>query len=98
HPPVEADGLHVLVPGYLPGIAEVQPVIVSLHLLASVDLLLEHAEVVTDAVADRRQLQRRQRIHEARRQAPEATVAEPGVTLALQDAAELETELRDELQ
>ena len=86
----EVDGLRVLVPRQLPGVAELQPVVVLLDLAAAVDALLEHAEVVADAVADRGQLQRRQRIHEAGGQPPEAAVAEAGIALALQDLAQLE--------
>ena len=86
----EADGLRLLVARQLPGVAELQPVVVLLDLAAAVDLLLEHPEVVADAVPDGRQLQRRQRVHEAGRQAPEAAVAETGIPLALEDLPELE--------
>jgi hypothetical protein len=86
----EADGLRVFVPRQLPRIAEVQPVVVLFDLAAAVDALLEHPEVVADTVADGRQLQRRERIHEAGREPAEASVAEAGIAFALQDLAELE--------
>ena len=88
--PAEAHGLRVLVARQLPGVAELQPVVVLLDLAAAVDLLLEHAEVVADAVADGGQLQRGERVHEAGREPAEAAVAEAGIALALQDLAEIE--------
>ena len=78
----EADGLRVLVARQLPGVAELQPVVVLLDLPAVLDLLLEDAEVVADAVADGGQLQRGQRVHEAGRQPPQAAVAEARIALA----------------
>ncbi len=91
HPPAEAHGLRVFVARQLPGVAQLQPVVVLLDLAAAFDLLLEHAEVVADAVADRGQLQRRQRVHEASRQAPEAAIAEARIALALQHLSQLQT-------
>ena len=93
----EVDGLRVLVPRQLPGVAELQPVVVLLDLAPAVDALLEHAEVVADAVADRGQLQRRQRVHETGRQPPQAAVAQPGIALALEDLAQIEAVVGGEL-
>ena len=93
-PAAETNRLRVLVPGQLPGVAELEPVVVLLELAATLYLLLEHPEVVADAVADRGQLQRRERIHEAGGQAPEAAVAEPRIPLALEDLAEIEAVIR----
>ena len=58
-----------------------------------VDGLREDAEVVADAVAHRRVLQRRERIHEARGQPAEAAVAEARVDLFLRDPVEIEAQL-----
>ena len=86
----EADGLRLFVAGELPGVAELQPVVVLLDLVPAVDLLLEHPEVVADAVPDGRHLQRRQRVHEAGGQPAEPAVAEAGIPLALEDLPEVE--------
>ena len=90
HAAAEAHRLRVFVARQLPGVAQLQPVVVLLDLAAAFDLLLEHAEVVADAVADRGQLQRRQRVHEAGGQAPEAAVAQARVALALQHLSQLQ--------
>jgi len=46
-----------------------------------VDALLEHAELVADAIAERRQLQRRHAVEKAGRQTAKAAVAQRGVGL-----------------
>ena len=80
-------------PRDLPGIAEAQPLVGLLHLPAVDDLLLEDAELVADAVADRRDLQRRQRIEEAGGEAAEAAVAEAGLVFVREQLVEVEADL-----
>ena len=58
------------------GIAVAQPLVGLLDLPAVDDLLLEDAELVADAVAQRRHFERGQRIDEAGREAAEAAVAQ----------------------
>ena len=57
--------------------------------LAVLDALLEDAEVVADAVADRGQRQRRQRVHEAGRQPAQAAVAQARVALLIEHVVEI---------
>ena len=79
--------------GDLPRIAVAQPVVRLLHLVAIVDVLLEDAVVVADAVADRRQLQRRHRVEEAGREPAQAAVAERGVDLDVAQHVPVQAEL-----
>ncbi len=74
-----------------------QPLVGPLHLPAVDDLLLEDAELVADAVAHGRDLQGRQRIDEAGRESPEATVAETGLHFLLPQFVEVEAKLADRL-
>src|SRR5688500_8079448 len=62
---------------HLPWAAEAQPVVGALDLLAAADELMKDAEFVADAVADGRNLQCRQRIHEARSKPAETAVTQP---------------------
>ena len=80
-------------PRDLPGIAVAQPLVGLLHLPAVDDLLLEDAELVADAVAQRRHLERRQRIDEAGREAAEAAVAQARLVLLGQQLLEIQPEL-----
>ena len=73
----------------LPGVALLQPLVGHLHLPTVADLLVEDAELVADAVADGRDLQRRQRIHVAGRQPSEAAVAQPRLLLQRADRVEI---------
>ena len=65
-----------------PGVALGQPVVGLLDLPAVADVLIEDAEFVADAVADRRALQSGQRVQVAGRQSAEAAVAQTGLLLA----------------
>ena len=72
-------------PRHFPRVGMEQPVVGLLDLVAVADLLPEDAVLVPQAVADRRDLQRRQRVEEAGRQPAQAAVAQPGVGLRLQE-------------
>ncbi len=78
-----------------PRIAEAQPLVRLLHLPAVDDLLLEDAELVADAVADRRNLERRERIEETRGETAEAAVAEAGLVFAGEQLIEVQADLGD---
>jgi hypothetical protein len=82
---VELHRLGVFRAGHFPGIAEEHPVVGMLDLVALFKGLPEKAELVVDAVAERRVVLRRQRIEKARREAAEAAVAQPHVHLGLAD-------------
>ena len=65
-----------------PGVAEAQPFVRIFLLPALRDDLAEQAEIVADAVADGGNGQRRHALHEARREPPEAAIAERRIRLA----------------
>ena len=77
----------------LPGVPEGQPLVRLLDLPAVVDELVEDAELVADAVAERRDLQRGERVHVAGGQTPEAPVAEARLLLLGEDLVEVVAEL-----
>ena len=60
----------------LPRVAEAQPLVRKLDLPAVTNRLIKDAELVADAVADGRNIERRQRVHIARGQAAEAAIAQ----------------------
>ena len=64
-----------------PHTAHIQPVVGELHLPAVHDLLTENAELIADGIARHAVAKPRRSIHVARRQPPEAAVAEPRVGL-----------------
>src|SRR5690606_38850611 len=74
----------------LPWITEREPLVRALDLPAVDDLLLEDAELVADAVRERRDLERRERGDEARGKTSEAAAAEPGLGLLGEQAVEIE--------
>src|SRR5579862_4859153 len=80
-------------PRNLPRIAEAQPLVRLLHLPAIHDLLLEDPELVANAVADARNLQRRQGVEETGGESSEAAVAETRFLLAGEDRVEVQPEL-----
>ena len=90
--------LRPLRPRDLPRIAEAQPLVGALDLPAVDDLLMKDAELVADAVAERRDLQRRQRIDETGREPAEAAVAEARLVFLLQQLVEVQAELGDRLR
>jgi hypothetical protein len=73
-----------------PGIAVSQPFVSPFNLPTIPDRLLKDPEFVPNAVTDGGQFQRRQRIHEAGGQAPEAAVAEAGVDFFVAEVATVE--------
>ena len=75
--------------GDLPRVSVDQPVVGLLDLPAVVDLLVEDAELVADAVADGRALEGGQRVEITGGQPPEAAVAQPGFLLACQHLVEV---------
>ena len=86
----DADALLVFRADDLPGTAEFAPVVGVFDLLAVHEVLAEEAELVADAVADRRKLERRERIHEARRESSEAAVAQTHVLLDREEIVDVE--------
>jgi hypothetical protein len=72
----------------LPRVREREPVVGHLDLSAVADNLLEDPVVVADAVAPRRQVQRRHAVEEAGSQAPEAAIPERRVLLLLVEVLE----------
>ena len=82
---MELDGIEHFRSRELPGIAVTQPVIRVLDLLAVLDLLVEHSVLVTDTVTVARQFQRRHRVEETGRQAPQTAVTEAGIELDFSD-------------
>src|SRR5262249_31665545 len=82
-------------PDDFPGIAESQPFVGLFDLPAVDDLLMEDAELIADAVADRWDLECRERIEEARGESTEAAVAEAGLVFVAQELVEVEADLCD---
>ena len=78
-----------------PGVAETQPFIRIFVLPALRDDLPEQAEIVADAVADGGNGQRRQALHEARRQPPEAAIAECRIRLAFAQVIKPDAEIAE---
>src|SRR5258706_767961 len=76
-----------------PGVAETQPLIGIFLLPALRDDLAEQAEIVTDAVADRGNGERRHALHEAGRQPSEAAIAERCIRLAFAQLWEADAEI-----
>ena len=94
---VEFDLGGVLGADDLPGGAVFHPVVGKLHLVAVAELLPEETVLVMDAVSDRRQVKRRQRVEEAGRQTAQATVAEAHVVFLLAEFVDVEAEFPDRL-
>ena len=83
HLAAEADLLGLVHLGDEPGVAQPQPVVGQLHLLAVHDLLLEDAQLVADGVACGGDLQGGHGVQVAGGQAAQAAVAQAGVGLGL---------------
>jgi hypothetical protein len=83
--------------GDLPWVSVDQPVVGLLDLPAVVDLLIEDAELIADAVADGRALEGGQRVETARGQPSQTAVAEPRFLLACQHVVEVLPQRRQRL-
>ena len=88
----EPDGNAVFRTRDLPGVPEAEPLVRLLHLPPALDLLVEHPELVADAIAVPGDVQGSHRVEVAGRQPPEAAVAEARVDLLLEEVGELEIE------
>ena len=88
----ELDGERELGAGDLPGIAEPEPLVGSLDLLAVADHLVEAAELVADAVPEGGEADGGHGVEEAGGEAPQAAVAEAGVDLDLEHLLEPDVE------
>ena len=97
HLAAEADFLHLVHLGNEPGVAQAQPVVGQLHLLAVHDLLLEDAQLVADGVAGGGDLQGGHGVQVAGRQAAQAAVAQAGVGLGLEQVGGGEAQALDGL-
>ncbi len=86
----EPDVMDDLRPLELPRIAEGQPVLRVFLLRAVLDHLAEQAVVVADAVAAGRDGERRHAFHKARREAPQAAIAERGVRFGHEHVLEID--------
>jgi hypothetical protein len=83
----------VLGPFQRPGIAQPQPFVGRLHLPAVANLLIEDAVLVADAVADRGNIQRGQRIHEAGGQPAQPAIAQPRLFFLLDQNIQVDAQL-----
>ena len=93
----EPDGVLDLVAPDLPRVAVAQPAVGALDLPAVADVLIEDAELVAQAVADRRDVERRERVHVAGGEPAEAAVAEAGLLLVLDQRHRDQAERRHRL-
>ena len=75
--------------GQLPGPAALEPLIGDLHLPAIADQLVKNAEFVADAVAGGWDFQRGQRLQEAGRQSPQASVAQARLLFDIEDLVDV---------
>ena len=74
----------------LPGIGSAQPVVGALDLIAVVDALVEDAVLVAQAVPHRGDLERGERVDEARSESAKPAVAEARVRLHLAETAHVD--------
>ena len=94
HLAAEADLLGLVHLGDEPGVAQPQPVVGQLHLLAVHDLLLEDAQLVADGVACGGDLQGGHGVQVAGGQAAQAAVAKSRVPFQGTDAVQILSKLR----
>ncbi len=78
-----------------PRIAKAEPFVGIFLLPALADDLAEQAEIVTDAIAERRDFQRRHAFHETGRQPAETAIAERGVRLAIAQIGQPDAEIAE---
>ena len=84
-------------PGDFPRISEVQPFVREFDLPAVADHLIENAELVADAVTERRHFQSGEGVEVARRQSPEAAIAETGFRFVFDQILEANINTRQRL-
>ena len=89
----EADLLGLIHLGDEPGVAQAQPVVGLLHLLAVHDLLLEDAQLVADGIAGSGDLQGGHGVQVAGGQTAQAAVAQAGVRLLLKQVGGREAQV-----
>ena len=75
----------------LPGVARLQPAIAQLLLPAILEVLVEHTELITDAVADGGDLQAGQRIQVAGREPAQAAIAQARFLLMVDDLLQIKS-------
>ena len=80
-----------------PWVARGQPVVRQFLLHAVGDPLPEQAIAIADAVADRRNAQRRHAVHETSREPPQPAIAEPGVGFGLAHLLEIDAQVPQRL-
>ena len=80
-------------PGNLPRVPKAQPLVGDLHLPAVTDLLVEHPELVADAVAYGRDAERGHGIEKAGRKAPQTTIAQPGFLFLVNQLLQVQAQL-----
>ena len=80
-----------------PGIAEPQPLVGGLDLPSVANLLIEDAVFVADAVADGRNIQRGQGIHEAGGQPAQSAIAQARLFFLFNQAFEIDAQLAHRL-
>ena len=97
HLAAEADLHRVALGRNLPGVAVGQPLVRHLDLLAIHDALTEQAVFIADGAAHRRQVQRRQRIEEARGQTAQTAVAQRRFRLLVKHAPQGQPQLLERL-
>ena len=92
HLAAETDEIGTLAAIKFPRIAVRQPSFGQLDLPAIVDTLAEHAVHIADAIAVSRDVQTGEALHKARREAPEAAIAQRRVGLQILDLGEVDAE------
>jgi hypothetical protein len=95
--PSETDGYLVIGVGELPRVAGIQPLVGALQLPAILERLLEDPELVVDAVCYGWQIERRQRVHEAGGQPPQAAVAQGWLGLQSDQRVQVEAQVGQRL-
>ena len=76
-------------PHDLPRVSEAEPLVGQLDLPAVANRLVENPELVTEAVADRRNVERRERIHVAGGQPSQPAVAQAGLFFLFEQAGQV---------
>ena len=76
----------------IPRVAVLQPFVGHLTLPAVADDLIENAELVANAVAERRHFDRRERVHVTRRQSAQSAIAEAGLFFLRKNLVEIVAE------